>query len=191
MLKFDRIGRVRSAGVTSLACLLVAPLVTLNLVEAQTKPAAAPPPAAAKPAAGPEAAGDRWTSRCVAEGRTATLDCSVDTIVPIPGTPQLLLNVSVQVRPGKQRPQIRIITPLAVLLEPGLSLKLEDGQTRRLVFEYCEQRGCISSSELTPEMIDALKQGVRLTASFQTAGQQSFDVVIPTGTFAKAYTKVE
>jgi len=112
-------------------------------------------------------------------------------VVPIPGTPNLLLSVSLQVRPGKQRPLLRIVTPLAVQLEPGLSIKFDDGQSRRLPFEYCEQRGCISGSELPPEMIDALKQGVRVTASFQTATQQNYDVVIPTANFGKAFAKVE
>jgi invasion protein IalB len=160
---------------------------------AQTKPAAAPAPqpTAAQPTSPTPTETGRWSSRCTGEGRTGVLDCLVDSVVPIPGTPNLFLNVSLQVRPGKQRPMLRIVTPLAVQLEPGVSIKFDDGQSRRLPFEYCEQRGCIAGSELPPEMIDALKQGVRMTASFQTAAQQSFDLVIPTANFGKAYAKVE
>jgi invasion protein IalB len=173
-----------------LACLL--PIIFGGLAHAQSKqPAASPQPGASAPTATPTKESTRWISHCASESRKAPLDCSVDALVPIPNTPQLTLNISIQVKPGKARPVFRIVTPLAVLLEPGLNLTFENGPSRRLLFEYCEQRGCLASAELSPEMVDALRNGVSLTGSFQTATQQNFDVLIPTNSLGGILSKIE
>jgi invasion protein IalB len=169
------------------------PQGTIGRVQAQSKkPTQDQAPGNVKPATPSGApAEDRWVSRCGNDGRQSPLICSVESVVPIPNTPQLFLNVSVEMKPGKTRPLLRIQSPLAVLLEPGINLKFGDGQSRRLNFEYCEQRGCIASSELAPEMVDALRQGSQMIASFQTATQQSYDIVIPTKNFGAAFARIE
>jgi invasion protein IalB len=172
------------------ACLLS--VFFAGFAYAQSKqPAASPQPAAPAQTATPTKEGARWVSHCASESRKAPLDCSVDAVVPIPNTPQLALNISIQVKPGKARPVFRFVTPLAVLLEPGVNLTFENGPSRRLTFEYCEQRGCLASAELSPEMIDALRNGTSLTASFQTATQQNFDVLIPTNGLGAMISKIE
>jgi invasion protein IalB len=157
---------------------------------AATKPIQAPPQAAAPQAAAPND-NTRWISRCTNDSRNSPLDCVVELTVPIPGAQQLVLIMSVELKPGRSRPLLRISTPLAVQLEPGINLKFADGQSRRLNFEFCEQRGCVASTELTPELLASLRDGVQLIASFQTVTQQSFDIIIPTANFGTSFGKIE
>ncbi|MCZ7447869.1 invasion associated locus B family protein [Agrobacterium rhizogenes] len=61
-------------------------------------------------------------------------------------------------RQGKQRVAI-ISTPLNVYLPAGLELKIDNGQTQRVIFETCNISGCHAGFALNGQLLAALRKG--------------------------------
>lgn len=74
-----------------------------------------------------------------------------------------LFNIALQ---GEQRVAI-ISTPLNVYLPAGLELKVDNGQTERVVFETCNISGCHAGFALTGNLLSALRKGNVLTVELQ------------------------
>ncbi len=69
-------------------------------------------------------------------------------------------------RQGKQRVAI-ISTPLNVYLPAGLELKIDDGQTQRVIFETCNISGCHAGFALSGALLGALRKGNVLTVALK------------------------
>lgn len=63
----------------------------------------------------------------------------------------------------------RILTPLNMLLQDGLALRIDDGPLRTAPFLVCSRNGCHSRPPLTADLVDELKAGG--VAEFMTAVQ--------------------
>ncbi|MCZ7854115.1 invasion associated locus B family protein [Agrobacterium salinitolerans] len=69
-------------------------------------------------------------------------------------------------RQGKQRVAI-ISTPLNVYLPAGLELKIDGGQTQRVIFETCNISGCHAGFALNGSLLGALRKGNVLTVALK------------------------
>jgi invasion protein IalB len=74
-----------------------------------------------------------------------------------------LFNIAKQ---GKQRVAI-ISTPLNVYLPAGLELKIDGGQTQRVIFETCNISGCHAGFTLSGSLLGALRKGNVLTVALK------------------------
>lgn len=80
-----------------------------------------------------------------------------------------------------------IITPLGVLLEFGLRLKIDDGEERGAPFRICQQHGCLVREPLSGDVIDALKKGNNATVVVAAEGAGPVQIEISLRGFTKAY----
>ena len=80
-----------------------------------------------------------------------------------------------------------IITPLGVLLEFGLRLKIDDGEERGAPFRICQKHGCLVREPLSADVISALKKGGVASVTVAAEGAGPIDIEISLNGFTKAF----
>lgn len=80
-----------------------------------------------------------------------------------------------------------IITPLGVLLEFGLRLKIDEGEERGAPFRICQQHGCLVREPLSTEVISSLKRGNTAKVTVAAEGAGPIDIDISLTGFTKAF----
>ena len=80
-----------------------------------------------------------------------------------------------------------IITPLGVLLEFGLRLKIDDGEERGAPFRICQKHGCLVREPLSSDVIVSLKKGNKATVVVAAEGAGPVEIEISLRGFTKAY----
>ena len=80
-----------------------------------------------------------------------------------------------------------IITPLGVLLEFGLRLKIDGGEERGAPFRICQQHGCLVREPLSVDVISALKKGNRASVTVAAEGAGPIEIGISLTGFTKAF----
>src|SRR5579864_7591634 len=151
-------------------------------------------PAAAEPApaaAENQAPAANWVSRCAADGRQSTLDCSVEQSIVETKSRQLLMQVVVRVPPDTRKPVLAIQLPLGLFLPGGVTLKFDDGKPARFEVETCDQKGCYLQVPISPEMLQEMTKGKQMSVTFQNLSKQDIGVPVPLGGFTLAYDKIK
>jgi len=80
-----------------------------------------------------------------------------------------------------------IITPLGVLLEFGLRLKVDEGDERGAPFRICQQHGCLVREPLSSDVIATFKRGNKATVVVAAEGAGPVTIGISLKGFTKAY----
>lgn len=80
-----------------------------------------------------------------------------------------------------------IITPLGVLLEYGLRLKIDGGEERAAPFRICQKHGCLVREPLSAEVIATLKGGNKASITVAAEGAGPINIEISLRGFTKAY----
>lgn len=80
-----------------------------------------------------------------------------------------------------------IITPLGVLLEFGLRLKIDSGEERGAPFRICQKHGCLVREPLSTDVVAALKGGNIATVIVAAEGAGPIEIEISLRGFTKAY----
>lgn len=80
-----------------------------------------------------------------------------------------------------------IITPLGVLLEFGLRLKIDDGEERGAPFRICQKHGCLVREPLSLDVITALKKGNNALVTVAAEGAGPIEIGISLRGFTKAF----
>jgi invasion protein IalB len=153
---------------------------------AQTTTPAAPEGEAA---AAPPAAG--WTTRCGSASRTAPLECAMEQSGVLTKTGQLVVLVNVRVPNDTHVPVMLVQLPLGLDLAAGAKLQVDDGKTGDLQLQTCENRGCFASTQISPDLLTALRAGKQLKLSFQNLSKETITIPLPLTDFADAYDKIK
>ncbi|MBP2535850.1 invasion associated locus B family protein [Agrobacterium tumefaciens] len=125
--------------------------------------------AAAPPAVEPRRYGD-WELVCKPQADAATpkaesASCRLQQAQAVNGGKDVVFLFNIA-RQGKQRIAI-ISTPLNVYLPAGLELKIDGGQTQRVIFETCNVSGCHAGFALNGSLLGALRKGNVLTVALK------------------------
>ncbi|KWT86908.1 Invasion associated locus B protein [Agrobacterium tumefaciens str. B6] len=125
--------------------------------------------AAAPPAVEPRRYGD-WELVCKPQADAATpkaesASCRLQQAQAVNGGNDVVFLFNIA-RQGKQRVAI-ISTPLNVYLPAGLELKIDGGQTQRVIFETCNVSGCHAGFALNGSLLGALRKGNVLTVALK------------------------
>ncbi len=83
-----------------------------------------------------------------------------------------------------------IITPLGVLLEFGLRLKIDAGEERGAPFRICQKHGCLVREPLSADVIASLKKGNKATVTVAAEGAGPIDIDISLRGFTKAFNSL-
>ncbi len=157
---------------------------------AQSTPApAGAAPAEATPTNTPASPG--WIVRCSSAGRSAPLECAIEQTAVLTKTGQLIVLAAIRVPGDTKAPVAALLLPLGLNLPAGAKLQVDDGKAFDLAIQTCEQRGCLASVPVAPDLLAAMKTGKQLKVSFQTQAKETITIPMPLADFATAYEKIK
>jgi invasion protein IalB len=128
-----------------------------------------------------------WTARCQEAQQGQPKICIITQLVNDKQSKKPVIAVQIATDPSsKQPPLAEIKTPLLVALQGGVGVKIDNGETMGIPYQYCDPAGCNAVMPLDPAMIGKLQKGSKLQVSLFPLGQknpESYDVSL------KGFTK--
>lgn len=133
-----------------------------------------------------------WTVICAAAGRPCVMEQVGKTAQ---GEDALSMQIEKLPEPqtvdGQRVEAIgNFLVPLGVLIQAGLRLRVDSGETAASPYFLCQQNGCIVRAPLQSGIIDSFRRGARATLTFAALnnGQPSdIDVTLSLSGFTRAY----
>jgi invasion protein IalB len=154
------------------------------------KAPAAGAPAAVAGAAPAGATDDAWVKLCMRNDQTANKEiCLVNHEGLEPNTGMVLIAAAVRKVEGEDKQQllIRVPTAYALVIPPGVQLKIDEGQPIQLQYAICFPTSCQVQLELTKELMDSMRQGKQMVVAAMNIQQKTMGFPVPLNGFAKAY----
>ena len=131
-----------------------------------------------------------WASRCTSSSRNAPLECAIEERA-LTNTNQLIVLVNIRVTGDTRSPDAVVQLPLGLNLPGGARLQIDDGKLIDLPIQTCEDRGCYANTQISPDLLVALKSGKQLKVSFQNLAKETITTPVPLADFAAAYDKIK
>jgi len=190
------------SGAAALALVLAAPLVVAQDGQVQPKSTQAPKsqPAAPAPAGAqavtPKAAGelgapeDAWVKLCMKSEQTQNKEiCLINHEGLEPNSGMVLIAAAVRKVEGEEKQQllIRVPTAYALVIPPGVQLKIDENEAIKLQYTICFPTSCQVQMELTKEMMDTMRKGKQMVVAAMNIQQKTMGFPVPLSGFGKAY----
>jgi invasion protein IalB len=190
------------ASAAALALALAAPLAMAQQAPAgQMQPKSSPAPKA--PAAGaPAAAGaapaatpgtgteDAWVKLCMRNEQTQNKEiCLINHEGLEPNTGMVLIAAAVRKVEGEEKQQllIRVPTAYALVMPPGVELKIDEQPPIKLPYAICFPTSCQVQLELTKELMDTMRKSKQMIVAAMNIQQKTMGFPVPLSGFGKAY----
>ena len=84
-----------------------------------------------------------------------------------------------------------ILTPLGVMLIPGIEMQIDLGPVYAANYQLCTETGCLVSEPLAEETVKALKAGSKATVSLVAAAQGEVRATLSLKGFTKAFDSLK
>jgi invasion protein IalB len=156
--------------------------------QAPKAPAAGAPAAAgAAPAAGTE---DAWVKLCMRNEQTQNKEiCLINHEGLEPNTGMVLIAAAVRKVEGEEKQQllIRVPTAYALVMPPGVELKIDEEPPIKLQYAICFPTSCQVQLELTKELMDSMRKGKQMVVAALNIQQKTMGFPVPLTGFSKAY----
>ncbi|WP_252181377.1 invasion associated locus B family protein [Azospirillum sp. B4] len=150
-------------------------------------------PASPVPGKGPEVKqgqGPLWSKNCAKTEAGAEV-CYVEQFAI--ATPQnvMMLHVRVGYLGPEGKPRLILATPLGVLLQPGITLVLDQDKPLTLPFDACQQGGCVAAAELEDgKVLDHFTSGKVLAVRYINGDKAAVDIPVQLAGLAAALKAV-
>ena len=95
-----------------------------------------------------------WVVECYAG--QATTPCSMIDVLIDNNSKQRVLTVALTYVPGSDRHILRLVVPLGISIEKGVSLSVEKFKSPTWNYAYCSNQGCFMQTEVDTATISAL-----------------------------------
>jgi invasion protein IalB len=193
---------VLCGGATALALVLAAPLAMAqqegqvqpkSTQPKSTPPAAAPagaPAQAPAGAAGQAAAQDAWVKLCMKNEQTQNKEiCLINHEGLDPNSGMVLITAMVRKVEGEEKQQliIRLPTAYALVIPAGVQAKIDENKPIDLQYMICFPAGCQAQTDLTPEVMDAMRKGKQMIVAAVNFQQKTMGFPVPLSGFSKAF----
>ena len=103
---------------------------------------------------------------------------------------QRLLNVAVGYLAETETPAIIFTLPLGVSLPPGVSLQVDEGETKKFPVERCTENGCIAGLALDDASLATFKEGIKANVTFSDGARRPVTVPVSLKGFSAGFTAV-
>jgi invasion protein IalB len=133
-----------------------------------------------------------WTKRCIDEPTTKKRICEISQVL-FAETGQFLMSATIQEMQDNPRKGMTIITPMGMLLPPGVRIHIDNQQLPNdIPYIACvtppnQPPGCIAELEIDANFINALKKSQIMRVQTINGQRRTIDFVFNTKDFAKAY----
>lgn len=91
---------------------------------------------------------------------------------------------------GNTNAGIRLTLPHGVLIPPGVSIRVDDGQTFRVPFQLSDSAGLYTTQPLGADMLAAMKAGSMLTVGLVLSDGSKREIPASLAGFTLAYNKI-
>jgi invasion protein IalB len=181
-------------GATALALALAAP-VAMAQQEGQAQPKSTQPksaPTAAAPAAGAPAGAppqDAWVKLCMKNEQTQNKEiCLINHEGLDPNSGMVLITAMVRKVEGEEKQQliIRLPTAYALVIPAGVQAKIDEDKPIDLQYMICFPAGCQAQTDLTPEVLEAMRKGKQMVVAAVNFQQKTMGFPVPLSGFNKA-----
>jgi invasion protein IalB len=161
---------------------------------AQAQGEADAPPATQPPAQLGEQsqAQDNWVVVCDPPADGAEKRCTLlqNLAVRSGETQQRLLTVLVQRQPGRDGMMLLLSLPHGLFLPAGAQIQVDEGEPSKIVIQTSDATGSYAATELTPELLEALRRGQVLKVGMMSADQRGITVPVTLIGFSKGYAEL-
>lgn len=130
----------------------------------------------------PSRSGD-WDTLCDTTPDTQQKICVLTQKLTMTGQHNVHFSVIVV----KAGPVLRVLAPLGVLLETGVTLKVDGDQLSRMPFLRCLQNGCVAETNLDAALVRRLKAGKIATFVIYGQPDRPVDVPVSLNGFTRGY----
>jgi invasion protein IalB len=185
-------------GATAVAFTLAAS-VAMAQQEGQAQPKSTQPksaPTAAAPAAGAPAgaaaqapAQDAWVKLCMKNEQTQNKEiCLINHEGLDPNSGMVLITAMVRKVEGEEKQQliIRLPTAYALVIPAGVQAKIDEDKPIDLQYMICFPAGCQAQTDLTPEVMEAMRKGKQMVVAAVNFQQKTMGFPVPLSGFNKA-----
>lgn len=135
-----------------------------------------------------------WQIRCIRAPEGQEDPCQLyQLLVDDTDNPTAEFNLFVLPAGGEVEAGATVITPLDTLLTPQLRMRVDDGQTLRFPFSFCQTIGCFVRIGLSSADVDVLKAGGEATITIVplTAADQTVDLTVSLTGFTAGYEALQ
>jgi invasion protein IalB len=113
--------------------------------------------------------------------------CNVQNIL-VSESGQLLTGISLLELKGKiNRRVFQITVPSGRMIQPGIGLQVDGGQTRKLDYVICLPDRCVGEVTLTDDIVGSFKRGQQLTLTSVNFQNQPNPIKVPLTGFTAAF----
>lgn len=125
-----------------------------------------------------------WLKVCTAAGDTEACVTQQDTYSD---EGLLLAGVAVQEVRGNPRRRVIMTLPHGLWIEDGVQLRVDQRAPIAARFDTCLTNGCFAAVNLTPELLQQMRQGQRLVLAVRPPDGSIIHMVVPLTGFGAAY----
>jgi invasion protein IalB len=119
---------------------------------------------------------DRGSTVPDAPGNAAETSCRISQRLVTKGSAETVFMVNIVTTAATSLPVMIISTPLGGYLAPGMELRIDKGQSMRVLYETCTTSGCHAGVPLTETVRNALLAGTHLRVRLWTTRSEPVDV---------------
>lgn len=157
------------------------------------------PPAATEPQqqppiqpSQPSQAEENWVVVCDTPAEAAERRCTLvqNLAVQSGETQQRLLTVMVQKQPGAERMMLLLSLPHGLFLPAGAQIQIDGGEPSKIAIQTADASGSYAATELTPELLEALRRGQVLNVTMMSADQRGITVPVTLIGFSRGYAEL-
>jgi len=141
----------------------------------------------AAPAAGTD---DAWVKLCMRNEQTQNKEiCLINHEGLEPNTGMVLIAAAVRKVEGEEKQQllIRVPTAYALVIPPGVEIKIDDQQPIKLQYAICFPTSCQVQLEMTKELMESMRKGKQMIVAAVNIQQKTMGFPVPLNGFSKAY----
>ena len=118
-----------------------------------------------------------WTVGCEQTNGAEIQSCYIFQNLVLKEGGQRILHVAVGQLSSNKKPAAIITFPLGISLPPGVSIRIDEGETRKFGIERCHTNGCIGAVGLDEKIIEELKGGQQAHIGFHDTNRR--EILIP------------
>jgi len=93
--------------------------------------------------------------------------------------------------PGEDQAAAAMILPLGILIQPGISIRVDNGEPTPAPIKLCVADGCRTSFRISPRMLEQMKAGKRAYVRVKDPRGESVDLPISLSGFTNAYAQLK
>lgn len=143
-----------------------------------------------------------WSQRCVEEKvegksgkKAAKKSCAIFERIDMKDSKLRLAEFAVGFAGDKEKEKGtalgKITLPLGIMIDPGISMKIDDGKPYIFRPAFCTNEGCITFVNLDKDVLTSMKKGKNLIFGFKTAEGRDANLTMTLTGFEKAFKTLE